>query len=927
MSSRDDLPGSDASAKTLTRSGSGIVTPVSDNYPNLSHGTSPGSKKRKRDGDSMEDLLKDRFVVKPYPSAVFVKPRTLQPLILLPRAHLPLASLDLTSSTNALPQSRLFEAHVKILELEQRMGSQPMVLIARLDDGRTLYAVEREGRGLYVLCRLGSWVDIHQLKEAAVVSNQELPKGLERRDSLQQNTPAPFVTQESSKYSKKKRLAIEAIQSMVKRPSTGLLTESQLVTAEAEAEPILDSQPVESTVEQPPVDDPVTRSAGEIFDSVRTQYLEALYISKASLAYFAKGPLSRARAAFHLDYDSTLDMNDHVAFLESLVMSTTLIDKKYRDGVPECVSLIDIQDHSVDDAIEAASKPKKRKSNKKMKPGKNGLYPTEDTLIRRWWSSYDDEMESGAPGTSKDEMTKSRIAQLRIRETQLQIIVILEVLALQPLATGSDNVDGGLPSARPKGNIVEGKEKSTKAKKPDHFAMLIDVHIDRLCIWQSIQLESMKAPSGESQNNAGELGTSTGSLTNGDSILRDFCVEVIAPFFSARLPDRCAVINRKLGGPVAFSPPKPRLSKSSSFSGPSRPGAATKRPVPVKPRRSLHRVLTDDRERRSVSRGPERAISLMRSATMPTMPGLKRETSEAPSLSGIPFAESQTLTTNRGGVLNSKRFSRREVDLGSLAPDLNAKAKKKASIEAELKQAISALKRPNRELAGKDLVETAEKRSTSASHSRKSKKPIRNPLFQGVQISATPKANRSTNIFAKSQPREFSGCDEVPDLYIAPSSSMSVVPQSVSRPSRESLQPRNPLFSSIQATPTRRPLSASSKQREDFLGINSTDQASFPPSSPLHIRRSSAQLFTVHDSAVKRPADFPTAQGIQETPVKKRLEDKLQHSHPGPSPGGNKENVGVKIGVGNDRFKSSGGRQEESIYKALGWDDDVDDLA
>ncbi|TVY37433.1 hypothetical protein LOCC1_G007360 [Lachnellula occidentalis] len=925
MSSRDELPGSDASAKTLTRSGSGILTPVSDNYPTLSDSTFLGSKKRKRDGNSMEDLLEDRFVVKPYPSAVFVKPRTLQPLILLPRAYLPLASLDLTSSTSALPQSRLFEAHVKILELEERMGSQPMVLIARLDDGRTLYAVEREDRGLYVICRLGSWVDLHQLKEAAIVSKQELPEGLERRNSIRHNSPAPLITPESSKYSKKKRLAIEAIQSMVKRPSTGLLTESQLATAELE--PIFDTQPAESTVEQPPIDDPVTRTAAELFDSVRTQYLEALYISKASLAYFAKGPLSRTRAAFHLDYDSTLDMNDHVAFLESLVMSTTLIDKKYRDGVPECVSLIDIQDHSVDEAIKAASKPKKRKTNKKVKPGKNGLYPTEDTLIRRWWSNYDDELESGAPGTSKDEMTKSRIAQLRIRETQLQIIVILEVLALQPLATGSDDVDSGLPSGHPKSNIVEGKEKNTNAKKPDHFAMLIDVHIDRLCIWQSIQLESMKAPSGESQNSTGELGNSTGSSTNGDSILRDFCVEVIAPFFSARLPDRCAVINRKLGGPVAFSPPKPRLSKSSSFSGPSRPGAATKRPVPAKPRRSLHRVLTDDRERRSVSRGPERAISLMRSATMPTIPGLKREASEAPSLSGIPFAESQTLAANRGGVLNSKRFSRREVDLGSLAPDWNSKAKKKASIEAELKQAISALKKPNRELAGKDLVETAEQRSTSASHSRKSKKPIRNPLFQGVQISATPKANRSTNVFAKSQPQEFPRYDEVPQQYIAPSPSMSVVPQSVSRPSRESLQLRNPLFSSVPATPTRRPLSASSAQREGFLGINNTDQASFPPSSPLHMRRSSAQLFIVHDSAVKRPTEFSTAQGIQETPVKKRPEDKLQHSHPAPSPGGNKENTGVKVGVVDDGSKSSGGRQEESIYKALGWDDDIDDLA
>lgn len=168
-----------------------------------------------------------------------------------------------------------------------------------------------------------------------------------------------------------------------------------------------------------------------------------------------------------------------------------------------------------------------------------------------------------------------------------------------------------------------------------------------------------------------------------------------------------------------MSPPKPRLSKSASFSGaPSRPGAATKRPVPAKPRQSLKRVLTDDRERRSMSRGPNKAISLMRSATMPSVPGMKREVSEAPSLSSIPMADSQNFEANRGGLLTSKRFSRREIDLTTLAPKANAKAEKKAVIEAELKEAISALKRPNRELAGKSIVETAEKRSASISRSR-----------------------------------------------------------------------------------------------------------------------------------------------------------------------------------------------------------------
>lgn len=150
-----------------------------------------------------------------------------------------------------------------------------------------------------------------------------------------------------------------------------------------------------------------------------------------------------------------------------------------------------------------------------------------------------------------------------------------------------------------------------------------------------------------------------------------------------------------------MAPPKPKLSKSASFSGaPSRPGAATKRPVPAKPRKSLQRVLTDERERerRSMSRAP----SLLRSASIPN---LKRENSEAPSLSSIPSVDSQ-------GIIRSKQLARREVDLGSLISK-TTKENKQAKIEAELKDAISALKKPNRELAGKSIVETAERRSAT----------------------------------------------------------------------------------------------------------------------------------------------------------------------------------------------------------------------
>jgi DNA replication regulator SLD3 len=204
--------------------------------------------------------------------------------MLLPRAKLPLSSLDIVSSARALGQSRLFETHVKILELEERMGSQPMVLIARFDDSRTLCAVERESRGLYALCQLGSWVNFQGLKAEAVVSKQDVQKMSETGflGSAITQAAVPLATPESSKYSKKKRLAIEAIQSMVKRPSTSLATDSQ--ESPVEPAPATPQLPTEDGVAPLLQEEAAAQlSAAEIFENVRNQYFEALYLSKASL--------------------------------------------------------------------------------------------------------------------------------------------------------------------------------------------------------------------------------------------------------------------------------------------------------------------------------------------------------------------------------------------------------------------------------------------------------------------------------------------------------------------------------------------------------------------------------------------------------------------------------------------------------------------
>jgi DNA replication regulator SLD3 len=152
-----------------------------------------------------------------------------------------------------------------------------MVLIARLDDGRTLYAVEREDRGLYVLCQLGSWVNMRQLRSASVASKHDVSTSSETNSTTTNPTGAPpHTVSESSKYSKKKRLAIEAIQSMVKRPSTGLLTDSQPTS---EQEPVPDTEQGHA-LPSPHLDPVAQPTSNDIFETVRNQYFEALYLSK-----------------------------------------------------------------------------------------------------------------------------------------------------------------------------------------------------------------------------------------------------------------------------------------------------------------------------------------------------------------------------------------------------------------------------------------------------------------------------------------------------------------------------------------------------------------------------------------------------------------------------------------------------------------------
>lgn len=168
--------------------------------------------------------------------------------------------------------------------------------------------------------------------------------------------------------------------------------------------------------------------------------------------------------------------------------------------------------------------------------------------------------------------------------------------------------------------------------------------------------------------------------------------------FSARLPQQCDAINKKLGGPVIASPPKAKSSKTGSSSK-QKPGAVTKRPAPKQPRTLQRALSTDLQHRRSVSRGPTNALALLRSASSTAMTGIKREGSEP-----VILGDSDSVRQGHGILSRSSSTTNLK----------NPRAEKRAQVEAELKDAISALRKPNREVVSKAMAEAAQHKVLSS---------------------------------------------------------------------------------------------------------------------------------------------------------------------------------------------------------------------
>ncbi|KAF1911920.1 DNA replication regulator SLD3-domain-containing protein [Ampelomyces quisqualis] len=847
------------------------------------------------------------FTIKPYPDSPYDKPVTFKPVRVIGRSQLPLTFLD-TAADESFATNSLFHSHIDVLESHD-YGSDngtdaPRVLIARYETRNTLYAIERVQTSVYSIRSLAGWIKEKHVSELWDPSN------------LQSNPSCPLVAEsiaESGVWWQHAVVEVTSVERPLKQARMTMMRKNQATEATkptvqqrfdspATYEPLatntLSFDPPEEVFTPP--------SPQEQLEALVQQYLDAVYMSKTSLAYFAKGPITRVRTAFTSPDTGAPPTHELVTFLRAMLLSPKASEKKYYEKLPTIIKALPPGSFSDEDQIAATAKSRKskKKKKKKLKLSREGTYAHEEAIVKKWW--FSDPSGDSRSEETVDQRIKRRIGDLRVRETLAQLTIMLEVIALEALSSYQPppEDDGKATESQPKDESQ--RKPQQRKKKFDDIGLQLDLLLDKLSIWHAteeagiLDFDAKPIPQYGNADGPGKAGAS--------DRLRDFCVEVIVPFYMNRLPEQALMINKKLGGPAHTSPPKRKAMKPPVISQNS---GDTKGPETKKSRRSLARVATETM-RRSIDRATP---SLSRSATDSALVrGVKREGSEVP-LSAIPFQRSPS-RNNRRSVSQYRHLEGRELDLTTPSAAVTAKLKQKQRVEEDLKEAITALKKPNRGLAVGGYVDDVERRGLGpASRSRKQPNPVRK-VVKDIQVTATPRVGRRTKDMVEQTPSHHHH-HSIPNLFArfststAPHSSDFCIHSSGSRqPARVpgtthcSATARNLAQQNVAETPSKAPntkaFNSGAARRTIFAtpskpNVVLTSESSAQPAS--HVFETPAKV--IGSSPATNINVPPTT--IVATPAKRLSADA-------------EGRLAASLEL----------EQELSIYAALGWDDDND---
>ena len=418
-------------------------------------------------------------------------------------------------------------------------------------------------------------------------------------------------------------------------------------------------------------------------------YVEALYLSKTSLAYFPKNTLSKSWAAIGDLRSNSTRVTAFLDTVKTMILKNATFDKKYRQILPEA-----IKEFSARFISSPSMSVKKRRKLKKPKPGKNGLYSIELDALEHCWRNQD-------PGESSQGNLSQRetlLAAIRLREIFLQIILVLEVLGVEDqldmdksdgCTTDANNIH--TPHFKPKPS-----KDSQKSQKCFDFISVLDTLVDRLCIWQSIEAASADSKaSKDAETNA--LLSKPSHATEKDE-LRDFYYQVLVPFYASRLPRHVEKIGKQMGVMSEKSPAKHTYDGKQVA-----PGTKIQRRRPA-----LHESSSGNIPQAKRQNG-FKPPSLPRSATDSVLRLEARERSSTPLEQSI---KGHRRTLSRASSMSSStKLSRVEVDMTAISRFNESRSRKSSGVDTELQDAIATLKKPNRARAVREYVDSAESRN------------------------------------------------------------------------------------------------------------------------------------------------------------------------------------------------------------------------
>ena len=483
----------------------------------------------------------------------------LTPVAVLPRAALPLAYLDTFGGSgldSASGRTRLFSAYIVVLENadgskiengglgskgKEKWHTAASVLIAHAEVGQSFYVVERVKKGVYALCKLGQWVQKKDV-EALVDGYGELPTEVligafsgQEDDTNTQSGNAPWwqgatiadhaIPKDWKEHQRSGPRLCMARPAGLAPVTITAATQQEMQTQDLE-ELKVESNELPEIIEPPEMNEPEEQplSAQQVLEALVTQYLDALYLSKTSLAYFAKGPLSRARAAFSSTDNPSMQLHELSTFLRTAILSPKMADQKWREKVPEIVKAIPATSYSDDEQ----AVPQKRSKSKKLKLSKYGMFPAEEEYVKRWWKEEISQRFTDEGEEVGETLLKKRQANVRVRESFVQLIIVLEIMALEASPNfkppgGLDVLDEKIHASGP-----ESASKKPRRKKVQDLNLVADLLVDKLCIWQSLEGDMGIDFTASANTNKGAASNKPDGVGENDR-LRNFCIEVIIP--------------------------------------------------------------------------------------------------------------------------------------------------------------------------------------------------------------------------------------------------------------------------------------------------------------------------------------------------------------------------------------------------------------